>query len=183
MVARGYSFLGDDLVFLSKEGSMYSYPKRVHFFSYLKKKNPFLKVPACAMAVSRVNHVIRSVLGLITGKEFYLSTRLDIRDIIPGANVVEKGIKARKLFLLVSNDNAGRIGASEADRYEYMISTCDTRASLLGILSRRPRGLERYISDKEKEIIMQISSSYRLDNILVADVVRDIDKIIGTIKE
>jgi len=183
LLSKGFGFLGDDLVFLSKEGGLYAYPKRIHFFSYLKDKNPFLNIPFRIMLFSRARLVLRKILEFLTGKEFFFTTRLDIRNIMPSVEIATDSIMIKRLFLLRSRDRSFEGPLSEAERYSYIVDSCDTRKSLIdNILKDRERMLES-ISKKESDIIADISKKFKLEDVYIDDVVRDNDKIVSAIKD
>lgn len=178
---KGFGFLGDDLLFLSSDGSIYSYPKRVHFFSYLRDKNPFLIIPVYISRKARFRHMARILLKYLTGKHFYLSTRVNIKDILPKVRIGEKVALNRILFL--KNGDAGDNPARDNKSiYRDIISTCDTRLSLYENILKRDSSSMDDIFEKEIDIIEKASRKSGLASITVKDIVRDSDRIFNLIK-
>lgn len=125
----GYRFLGDDAIFVSSGRTAFSYPKRVHYFSYLKKKNPFLKISAGKAILSAVREAARNILQVIFNENFYLSTRMNINSLFPDALYMDKG-SLDTIFLIKSE--------KPVDFKDAMLSS-DARDFLLNvIIKERP---------------------------------------------
>ncbi|MBF0215755.1 MAG: glycosyltransferase [Candidatus Omnitrophica bacterium] len=168
LVRDGYSFLGDDLVFLGEDRKVYSYPKRVHFFSYLKGKNPFLTVPPWMMLRAKIRHIARTALELTTGMKFYLSTRVGIKEIIPGA------------VIRAYADIAGIFGlgtGGSRDPYRRMMETCDTRQSLMDNIVGERKDLLAGIEERETAFAGYLSGTFKFRELAVTDIQKDIPRI------
>ncbi len=181
LAAKGFGFLGDDLVFLSKDGMIYSYPKRVHFFPYLKKNNPFLNIGVLTMFMSRIRYTIKNLAWALARKTIYLSTRLDIRKIIAGVELGDK-VTAKKIFLLLPPNNADVARSYSDNNYMRIVETCDTRRSLIeGILKYREDMLQP-LYQREGAFIKGILSKFNIETVIIKDAVRDADKIVDMIR-
>jgi len=139
----GYSFLGDDAIFISRTGEVFSYAKRVHYFSYLKKKNPFLRTSVGLDILARSRETARMVMAGLFGERFYLSTRLHLKQLIPHVSLSEGG-KIKKIFL---------IGFEGADSIQDIVASSDSRSFLCGTLLKERATLTREIKEREEEII------------------------------
>ncbi len=143
---KGYRFLGDDLVFVSSEQKVLSYPKRVHYFSYLKDKNPFLKIPVSKAISAALRESARNILNTLFKEKFYLSTRLHIGSLFPSALYMDKG-SLNTIFLLKTDKPIS---------FDDVVFSSDARSFLLDVILKGRKDIAGQTENLERAVLSRI---------------------------
>jgi hypothetical protein len=148
----GYSFLGDDVIFVSLDGVVFSYPKRVHYFSYLKKKNTFLRVPKDKAFLSGLREMVRGVLQVLFKENFYLSTRIRADLLFPSLSYADQG-SLDTIFLIRTNGPVS---------FENVVFSNDARDFLLKVILKGRQDIVKQVQYLENSTVSEILKKARI---------------------
>lgn len=168
LIRSGCGFLGDDLVWVSESGELLRYPRLIHLFSYVTQYCDFLTLSWKLRICLKVKDFLRKCIEFVIGEQFNIATRVDVREIMPSVDVVDKTVltgfffmskKANKLVESVDNFN-GR------DVVENIMEVNEPMANLFNNFFKDDRALQVAMMKRQEKMLKMIlnaSKSFVID--------------------
>ncbi|HET59201.1 MAG TPA: hypothetical protein ENN32_02385 [Chloroflexi bacterium] len=149
-------FMGDDLLFVNGNGGADYYPRPLHLFRHHLRDLHFLQVNSRLRLKIILRHLLRQVLQKMYRIPFFLSTRVNIKDAVPGVKIVSRTIK-NKLILLEPSKEIQQVSLKDAEERQNMsrllLDTSDLRETVFAqYLGERP-ALKQQVESMEKQLM------------------------------
>lgn len=157
LVNRGLKFLSDDLTFITINGLALPYPRPLHLFSYVVQGLPFLELNLKNKTVLFIKDVLRYILSNLTGKRFYIATRVPLKEVLPKAQIGES-LPVTKLFLLNRGESYRKLHVSDSNRdhiIEKIILTGDIDKILKSHILNNKLEERSWIERREIKVLTQ----------------------------
>lgn len=152
-----WSFLGDDLVFVTEDGTAYNYPRPLHLFRKHVDSLPFLKLTPAIRIQIILRDYLRRLLEIIYQHKFFLAVRAGVRDVLPSAKMHTQA-KLMALTLLKKEGETQPIETQEEMMKlgRTILETSDLRPNVFQWFTGDSK---KILQEKESELIAKIMES------------------------
>ena len=138
MLAKGYSFLGDDLILVDPTTSTaYAYPRPLHVFTYNIRNLQGADIPWRISAAIYGKNVLRFVLERVLRTEFLISTRVHADEVLDDLQLAEPSTLRHVMFLVKEGEHR-HLDLGDAEQLEEaavaVIDSADLNLSLFDVL-------------------------------------------------
>ncbi len=158
LISKGLQFLGDDLIFVGRDGFVMPYPRPLHLFSYVINGLPFLKISKKLRVTLLLKDIVRQVLEKILKQRFFIATRVPISNVYPKANI-GKPVPIRGIYLLSNGDKKRYLQISNKDKKfitETIIETGDVNKILKNLLLESQPQERQWVLQEERKLVGSI---------------------------
>jgi hypothetical protein len=159
LARKGFTFLGDDLVFVRTDGTTLAYPRPLHLFSYVVRAFPDLRLSLCLRLLLRFKDVVRAIMTAVTGERWMIATRVPIQTVLPRVRLGQVA-KLGKVFLLVRQGKLRRLDTSTpAARKEIaaqVVGGGDINKILFEHLLKQRPELRAWALQREQELAQRV---------------------------
>lgn len=138
LLAKGYGFLGDDLLIVDPERRrVFPYPRPLHIFTYNVRNLHGAKIPLHIQGIIYFKDVLRFFLERVLRTEFLISTRVHADRILPDFELSEPAELHNVIFLKKDGD-AEQIDLAEPGALEEhaarVVESADLNESLFEMI-------------------------------------------------